>query len=66
MKRKKIFSIALVILLGLVLLVALYLKFSKGRPAPVPMKEKIMGGVDLHAGCALSSTFDDRACFGDR
>jgi hypothetical protein len=45
MKLKKIFVMVLVILLGLALLVGLYLQFSKGRAAPVPIKEKIMGGV---------------------
>ena len=44
MKSKKIL-IFLVILLGLMLLTFGYFMFTRGRPAPVPVKEEIMDGV---------------------
>jgi hypothetical protein len=45
MRSKKIFSFLLVIFLGLLLLAGGYFLFSRGRPVPVPVKEKIMSGV---------------------
>ena len=44
MKSKKIL-IFLVISLGLMLLTCGYFMFTRGRPAPVPVKEEIMDGV---------------------
>jgi hypothetical protein len=45
MRSKKIFGFLLFILFGLILLAGGYFLFSRDRPAPVPVKEKIMGGV---------------------
>lgn len=45
MRSKKVFGFVLVCLLGLSLLAGGYSMFTKGRPAPVPTKEKIIGGV---------------------
>jgi hypothetical protein len=45
MSRKKIIRFLLVISFGLALLTGGYFLFSKGRPAPVSIKEEIMGGV---------------------
>jgi hypothetical protein len=45
MRSKKIFIFLLAILFGLLLLTSIYFLFSRGRPAPVPVKEKIMAGV---------------------
>jgi hypothetical protein len=45
MKSKKIFKLALVILLSLLSLLGAYLFFYNGRPPPVPVHEKITRGV---------------------
>ncbi len=45
MRSKKIFSFLLVISFGMALLMGGYFLFSRGRPAPVPVKEEIMDGV---------------------
>ncbi|CAG0992804.1 hypothetical protein ANAEL_02396 [Anaerolineales bacterium] len=45
MKSKKVFWSLFAALLGTVLVVVGYSMFSSGRPAPVPVKEKIMNGV---------------------
>jgi hypothetical protein len=45
MKARRFFGILLVIFLGSILVVAGYFLFSRGRPTPVPVKEKISGGV---------------------
>jgi hypothetical protein len=45
MRSKKIFNIVLATLLVTILLLGTYFLFSNGRPAPVPVKQKIFGGV---------------------
>ena len=45
MMRSKKILIFLVIPLGLAFLLGGYFLFSRGRPAPVPVKEQIMKGV---------------------
>jgi hypothetical protein len=45
MKSNKIFSILVIASLGFAALVGSYFLFSRGRPAPVPIKEEIMDGV---------------------
>ena len=45
MRSKKIFMILLILLSGLMLLTVGYSLFSRGRPAPVPVKEEVMAGV---------------------
>jgi hypothetical protein len=45
MRSRKIFNFSLLISFGLALLTGGYFLFTRGRPAPVPVKEEIMGGV---------------------
>jgi hypothetical protein len=45
MRSKKIYRFLLIVLLGVIFLAGGYSMFTKGRPAPVPVKEKIMNGV---------------------
>jgi hypothetical protein len=45
MRSKKIVRFSLAILLGLILLAGGYSLFSRGRPAPIPVKAEIMDGV---------------------
>ncbi len=45
MMSKKIFMILLILLSGFMLLTVGYSLFSRGRPAPVPVKEEVMAGV---------------------
>ena len=48
MKKKQLIKILLIFLFGLAALTGGYAFFTRGRPAPVPMKEKIMDGVTYH------------------
>lgn len=45
MRSKKAYRVFLFSLFGLMLLAGGYSLFASGRPAPVPVKDKIMGGV---------------------
>jgi len=45
MRSKRIINFFRVVLLGLIFLMGGYYLFTRGRPAPVPVKEKIMDGV---------------------
>lgn len=45
MRSKNIFRLLLIISFGLMLMLGAYSLFTRGRPAPVPVKEKIMGGI---------------------
>jgi len=48
MRSKRIINFFRVVLLGLIFLMGGYYLFTRGRPAPVPVKEKIMDGVTYH------------------